>query len=447
MLRPEIFIATKRPNIELFLKIFGCLDFVKSMVSLSSFITDFHTSLWQRHHSSGNYVYSPYSLAIALLSLGSVFSKTDRKSLLKSMSFPVPNIPPTQLHSLIQNFTHSVENIFIDPSPSPTFLSILSKCPTTENQLNDDDKFLLYSSLLDLLRKHAVTFLSDESLFQVFEELITDEPNTPLFTHFCETLVSEVSSYPRVIGGNELIVNNDTLNRDFDVPVTRLKFDKNTVGILNRRIENLTRGLIKHPLSENSISSSAVYVMINTLVFIGKWRNPFKQVHKREFILSDGNKIQTTFLGNYGTFKYHSENGFQYIAIRYQHCPFQFELILPSSVRKFAKLEKVGPELFGEFSRKAVLAKLDLHLPQFEINSPLLDFSAEFTIPESATVSQVGMIAVDQFGTKAAAGTIIIEKEVVEIEKEVIVDRPFIFQIRGKKQGILYAGILMNPQE
>jgi hypothetical protein len=84
---------------------------------------------------------------------------------------------------------------------STYFHAILSKCSPPEHALGTDEKHLLHRALLALLRDYGQTSLSDESLLHVFSELVDEKPDTPLLSHFCETIVPEIGDYPRVIGG------------------------------------------------------------------------------------------------------------------------------------------------------------------------------------------------------------------------------------------------------
>jgi serine protease inhibitor len=314
--------------------------------------------------------------------------------------------------------------------------------------LSADDETLLHRALLETLRFYGNTTLPDETLLKIFMELTDDDPNVPLLTYFCEKTVG-VERWPRIVSGNGIFVNERIVKSEWEVlPAVRyLKFDEKTVEVLNDLIEKWTRGLIMNALGGNAITEDMRYVIVNTLAFIGKWREPFKTVDQGTFHGDDG-AVETSFLVGSGSFKYRADDGFQYVAIRYAGGPFKLELIVPPEGKKLSKVVKSGPERFAEMASNAAKIRVDLRMPEFNITSPGIDFSSKFAIPSSASLRQVAVISVDQFGTKAAAGTVIIEKGIVESDVVLVVDRPFMFQIRGKRYGeVLFAGVVQNPKE
>jgi hypothetical protein len=365
------------------------------------------------------------------------------------MQFPDAALRLAELRVSLANFTASVENLIGPPSPpdSPLFFELLAKCDPPDSPLDDDDAALLYRALLQLLREHGRTAISDPALLEIFGGLVSESPSTPLFEHFCRELLPAAPSYARIAGANLIVVNADReprFNFNSHASVTRRRFNAKTVRRLNREIANLTRGLIPNALSDNSLSQSSTYVLINTLAFVAKWERPFDRIVDQDFHLSDGS-VRVPFLSITGSFKYHETASFTYVSIPYAHCPFQFEILIPRNADRTSEAEGFHVGLFEECQRRARPEYIRLSVPQFQIESPLIDFSSEFQIPDAPAVHQVALVAIDQFGTKAAAGTVITDRGLPEIS--VTADRQFTFQICGEHSGdVLFAGVVADPR-
>jgi hypothetical protein len=385
---------------------------------------------------------------MALFTLAASLGRNDRQTLLESMRCPFVSHTLHELRALIDNFTASIETLTGPPSPpdSPIFFDVLSKCDEPESPLDTDDTTLLHDALLRLLRDHGQTTMSDPALLEIFSELVTNRPSATLFKYFCQEMLPAVPSFPRVVGGNLIVANTDRepgVKFNKHAVVTYRKFSEKTVRFLNRKIANVTRGLIPHALSENALSQDSTYVLINTLAFIAKWERPFTRIVENDFHRRDGT-VRIPFLSVTGSFKYYKTESFTYVQIPYAYSSFQFEILIPVKADLERKTRTMAAELFGKGAERAEEGEISLAVPQFEIQSSVLDFSSEFAIPDRPAVHQLSLVAIDQFGTKAAAGTIIMDRSVAQTA--IIADRPFAFQIRGKNPGdVLFAGYIADP--
>jgi serpin B len=225
------------------------------------------------------------------------------------------------------------------------------------------------------------------------------------------------------------------------------EFDAKLVEKVNDYIESVSRGLISKELSPASAAATSPYIVINTLTFIAKWKFPFRPVAGDTFHRLDGTDISAPFLFKSGSFHYGESQRYQYIAIPYAHSRFQFEVIVPKRTSAFKKLARAGVELFDKLAEGAEVTEIDFNMPRFELKPPPMDFSQTFRLPGDTEVSQIATMAVNEFGTTAAAATIITEKSVeLGPKTEVKVNRPFLFVIRGKGRGeVLFAGAVVDP--
>lgn len=263
-------------------------------------------------------------------------------------------------------------------------------------------------------------------------------------------------------------VNSDfikLIENTYDADIAAVDFGApaDAVAAVNGWVNEKTKGMIPSILTEESVSASTVMVLVNALCFDAKWQTPFYETACREGIFHgrDGNKIVTMMYGEEA--RYLSGKGVTGFIKPYDGGKYAFAALLPD--------EGVTPEEFlAKTDGKALLklitgAKNELvmiALPAFEadyekslvddlkalgmtdaFDHALADFSGlgtdELGNVYISNVLHKTHIAVDSEGTKAAAVTAVImdaECAVLPPDKEVVLDRPFVYAIIDTATGL-----------
>jgi hypothetical protein len=367
------------------------------------------------------------------------------------MTFPDPLFPRLNLSYIPSRISRRVENLFGLPSTPPKLVtSVISKCPQSDEiSLSEDDLVLLERELLNVLHARYGNDADSDLLQRFLMSLDGDVPE--FFNDFCSDSVNQIRSFPRIIGGTTLFVNENVRNGlhfDDSPDIISLPFDNDAVKSMNRHIKDLTRGLIDNSVSQSDVTRHTPYLLTNTLTFMAHWKTSFKKISDQKFTLLDGSDVFSPSIFVNGRFEYCEDARFQYIAIPYAKCDCKFELLILNkfTAQSFNEMSAIGSSILIDLSDRATVTNVDLLMPEFELKSGPTDFGTHFVLPEGLKVTQVGVISVDEFGTKAAAATVIREKGVsLEEKHEMVVNSPFIFFIRGKRGEILFAGQVVNP--
>lgn len=262
-------------------------------------------------------------------------------------------------------------------------------------------------------------------------------------------------------------------NTDFAAP--------ETVGFVNKWIEDKTNGMIRNMLSE--FTPDVMALLINTLYFEGEWTRKFEEQCTVDdtFHGSSGDKT-VKMMNQYSEFySYFAGDKFKGIELNYGGRSYAMDILLSkdekvSTTELWKSLtEDEKHNVLSEFDTAKNELIVNLKLPKFEyeyksgsmlnevlknmgIKDAFIGLKADFTKigtgPDGPLyVSDVlhnAKVEVNESGTKAAAATVIVLKEASAVmttgEKiEFIVDRPFIFTIRDKISGmILFIGEINN---
>ena len=239
---------------------------------------------------------------------------------------------------------------------------------------------------------------------------------------------------------------------------------------INYWVARQTWGLVPGLIPSRKINASTYLVLVNIIYFKASWLLQFDPAytHPRVFTRLDGSTVvvpamagETRFLIGYG-------EGYSILELPYKGEECSMIVLLPDE-GQFKHFENIlTPDLLEEMIKTIRDRYVLLYFPKFQfetaydLNSTLAAMGmpgafaagANFSgmdgtddgAPWISFVAHKAFIAVDEFGTSAAAGTGI--GVTVGIPPEFHVLRPFIFAIRDKATGaILFLGRVLDPSK
>uniref|UniRef100_A0A8D0C5S2 Serpin family A member 10 n=1 Tax=Salvator merianae TaxID=96440 RepID=A0A8D0C5S2_SALMN len=257
----------------------------------------------------------------------------------------------------------------------------------------------------------------------------------------------------------------------FDMEILPVDFQNSTLAknIINQHIKQKTKGKI--PVLFDEVDKFATIIMVNYILFKGKWLQPFP---------NKGTELETFYIDNYKTVQVPMMFKTDRVASTYDtnlRCivlklPYQGNaymlVVIPFRDSDYMSLEDHLTNELVEFWLKTMKTrKMDIFFPKFKLDQKyymdqlLQDlgikdlFSSKadlshLTDQKNVKVSQMlqrAVIEVDERGTEAAAasGSEIIAYSMPPIIR---VNRPFLFMIfDGSVNALLFMGRVTNPTE
>ena len=252
----------------------------------------------------------------------------------------------------------------------------------------------------------------------------------------------------------------------------RAPFDKTTVKDINQWVKDHTDGLIDQILDD--LQSDDLAVLINALLFDGKWASPYEHDTQRSsgpFHKEDGTDVTVTFLS--GTESRYLSDGDRATGFvkPYEGGRYAFAALLPAEGTSLADYvatlsgERIA-EILESVERVAVETKLPKFKTRFEtdlkdalskmgMTDAFLLEKADFTGISETTPLYIGevrhktYIEVGEKGTRAGAVTAVRGKTASARSDEVppvILDRPFVYILFDTTTNIpLFIGALNDP--
>lgn len=247
---------------------------------------------------------------------------------------------------------------------------------------------------------------------------------------------------------------------DFSLPTTKNE--------MNQWCSDNTNNLIKNVIGETN-AYDLIYLM-NALYFKGEWMEGYKfkesDTRLMEFTLDDGSKTTVPIM-NQQNFLMNIENEvLTGVSLPFGNNAYSMRLFLPlegvSLDEMVAELPTPGYQTsMGVWDRGAI----NLFMPKFEIayNNSLNDVLTKMGMEKTfsgegdysgafegmdmsvSNVEQHTFIEVNEKGAEAAAVTVV-KGETAPLYRVVVLNRPFVFQIRENSTGcILFMGKVGNP--
>lgn len=250
-----------------------------------------------------------------------------------------------------------------------------------------------------------------------------------------------------------------------------------TVDRINKWVSEKTHGKIPSLLNPKDISGGTTAVLVNTLYFEGKWKNPFnkKLTSEEWFYTLKGdslrvNMMQSTKFRN--SLRVLNNDSFQWVELPYKNDRFVMQLLLPrerTGMRKYdstltwQKWNQLSDSLtlqndvFVQMPRQTISLRMYMMdiLTKMGVHSVFMPGVADLSrmyISRGPWVDKVihaVKIEVDETGTVAAAATAIFSVTCAQPDPVIIrLDHPFFFTITDKQNGaILFMGHIVKPVE
>jgi serine protease inhibitor len=252
--------------------------------------------------------------------------------------------------------------------------------------------------------------------------------------------------------------------------------------LLHNWINEQTGGLLQNQANELEFNDSTVLALASTVYFQGRWDNEFYSGANviRPFYLSDGSETECEFMNMEERLPYYGGENFSAVSMK-MYCgeKCEMELILPNEgvlPNELLSDDEFISYVFDEkyYTANSSYEKVDLTVPKFDVSSDIdlkesleqlgvtdifdssvSDFSPiENEINELyvSTASHSVRVKIDEEGCTAAAVTVVSTNSSAaapdtEEPIEFVLDRPFIFVIRGLDGLPLFIGEVNNPSE
>jgi len=249
---------------------------------------------------------------------------------------------------------------------------------------------------------------------------------------------------------------------------------------INTWVAEKTKDKIPELIPQGSVDPRTELVVTNAIWFKGRWELPFpKPATKEEPFKTDGTRTVTVPMMHLtDSFRAATQPGMKLLDMRYAESQLAMLVVLPDdpTPAAVAKLEAgLGPDTLERWTGALATARVNVTLPRFTfrsggvMNTTLQDLGmkaaftdkADFTgiadpqatAGERLYINQVfhqTYVAVDEFGTEAAAATGATMRTTSMLTGPVLefkADHPFLFVIHDTKHGrVLFAGRVANPK-
>jgi serpin B len=235
--------------------------------------------------------------------------------------------------------------------------------------------------------------------------------------------------------------------------------------VINDYIYDQTHKLIKDLIPEGAINAFTRLVLTNAIYFKAEWKNKFNKNETLDgvFKLLDKSQVTVPMMNQRSVFKFANGEDWKAIELPYKNEQIAMDIILPDDFGAFEEsldtatinqiLAAMGSrdiqfsmpkfKFASDFDLKEALSALGMPVAFDPVNA---DFSG-ITNVEGLYIQGIvhkAFVAVDEEGTEAAAGAVIIGT--TSMPESLVIDSPFIFLIRDIQTGsILFMGRVLNP--
>lgn len=365
-----------------------------------------------------------------------------------------------QLSFSLDLFKHTVkedENVLISP------YSVSMALAMTANGADGETKSEMEKTLGGLPIDDLNGYLAKWAYSQPNEEKIKIHTANSVWVRDDEALIKPAPTFIQSVVDN------------FGAEVFKAPFNEETVKDVNNWINDHTDGMI--PSVIKKFEPYDMMALINAVSFEAKWADQYEdyQIKPHDFTAYDGTVKKTDML--YSTEDYYIEDGNAAGVLKlYDQGRYGFAAILPEegtstydyvkglttermqklfSGYKSCDVETVIPKFKYESSSSLKDALVDMGM-----STAFVDGTADFTkmvTPDSlklhiGSVIHKTFIELDENGTKAAAATVVMMagNEIMppKEQKEVILDRPFVYAIVDMENALpLFIGTVNSIEE
>ena len=267
---------------------------------------------------------------------------------------------------------------------------------------------------------------------------------------------------------NRLTVEKDFLqtNADyFGAAIYKRAFDNDTCKEINSWVNDNTDGMINKIL--DSIPEEAIMYLINAVSFDAEWVNVYKEndISDGKFTTSEDKLMNVTMMHSTESI-YLESDGCKGFIKQYKGGKYSFAALLPDNdIASF--ISSLSGEKLGRILSSTESCSVETKLPKFSyeysdtLNNTLSQLgmptafdenNADFSGIGKSTVGNISIgkvihktkIEVNEKGTKACAAALVemVDNACVLTEKQVILNRPFMYMILDNETMLpLFAGI------
>jgi serpin B len=241
---------------------------------------------------------------------------------------------------------------------------------------------------------------------------------------------------------------------------------------INQWVSDQTHKKILDLIPAGAIDPTIKLVLVNAIYFNADWERQFDPMNTKDvpFHLLDGSTIPVKMMVNDSLdVPYSMGNGYQALELKYSGGTAVMDILVPDSGNFDVFESQLNMQNLDDTLNSLQPASLSLGLPKFSFDTSfdlgktlselgmsnafdpsLADFSG-LTGEHDLFISKVlhqALVKVDEKGTEAAAATSVImaPTSIMQSNKILMIDRPFIFLIRDTtSKQVLFMGRVLNP--
>ncbi len=323
-----------------------------------------------------------------------------------------------------------------------------------------------------------------DTLTQMDAVLGTDVPTRNAYLKAYRDALPHAEKYKLHIANSIWFTDDDsfTVEQDFlqtntdfyGADIYRLPFDNTALKAINGWVKENTDGMI--PSILNDLPPDAVMCLVNAVAFDAEWQNVYQeyQVHPGTFTKENGEKTEVELMYSTENRYLEDENAIGFIKY-YTDRKYAFVALLPhEELTVQAYVEGLTGESVASMLSGAQATMVDVAIPKFEstyevemsdilASLGMVDAfdrsTADFSGLGTSSIDNIFIgkvqhktyVTVDEFGTKAWAATAVVAETGAamppEDQKEVILDRPFVYMIIDCEANLpLFLGTVMDVE-
>ncbi|KAM9393563.1 heparin cofactor 2 [Pholidichthys leucotaenia] len=261
---------------------------------------------------------------------------------------------------------------------------------------------------------------------------------------------------------------SETKNYYFAEPQSVDFRDPTFLGKANRRIQKLTKGLIKEPLK--TVDPNMVLMLLNYLYFKGTWEQKFpkEMTYYRNFRVNEKTSVRVPMMTNKGNYLAAADQELECDILQLPYTGNISMLIaLPRKLTGMRTLEQqISPTVVNKWLKNMTNRTREVVVPRFKLEqnydlivnlkemglTDMFQTNADFSEMTSEKVNMnwlkhQGTITVNEEGTEAAALT---QVGFMPLSSQIrfVVDHPFLFLIyEHRTDCLVFMGRVANPSQ
>ncbi|HWB61166.1 MAG TPA: serpin family protein [Chthoniobacteraceae bacterium] len=276
----------------------------------------------------------------------------------------------------------------------------------------------------------------------------------------------------------------ETVKANFGAPLEQLDFEHEAAQAtktINTWVSGQTHDRIQNLIPDGALTKDTRLVLVNAIYLKAAWQEEFGAggTQPAAFHVKGGEGADVPTMNHKMRYGYAKKEGYTAVSLPYIGSDLQFVILLPDDANGLPALEaKLTPGMLADCA-KLEPAEVNLWLPKFKMEPPVMALSEQlkalgmataFDVPHGSAnfdgiaprkpddylfISEVfhkTFLSLDEHGTEAAAATAVVMMRAMAImqepeAKEVHVDHPFLFAIQDRNSGAcLFLGRMNDPR-